>query len=396
MRLLQINTYISGSIGKIAKEINLLVGSNNSFIAYGKGPKNDNPNFVKFNNTFITKIDHLLSRITGFSGFFSIIPTLKLINFIKTLNFKIVHIHNLHGYYSNIYILIRYLKKNNIKTIWTLHDEFMYTGNCASSVPCNKWQTGCGKCPYLNEYPPSLLFDWTHFLLNKKEKLISDFNTLTFVTPSAWLANRVKQSILSSHNIEIIPNGIDCNLFSPKSIEELRIKHCITSEKVVLAVAPDLFDGRKGGEFVLELASELINESIKFILIGSGKNKGVESCNVIQLPKTENQLELAKYYSLADCFIICSKSENFPTVCLEALACGTPIVGFGTGGTPETAPNDLGLFVEYGNISLLKLAVLKMIEQKSILTSKCRSYALENYTSESMANKYKLLYNNLK
>jgi len=395
MRLLQINTYLTGSVGKIAKEIHSFAGSENSMIAYGKGPNYNKPSFIKINSPFSTKLDHLLSRITGLSGIFSNSPTLNLIKLIEKYKPDVIHLHNLHGYYLNIYLLVNFLKKKKIKTIWTLHDEFMYTGNCGSAIPCNKWLTGCGNCPHLNEYPPSYLFDWTSFLLKKKKELISDFDNLVFVTPSAWLANRVKQSILASKKIEIIPNGIDCNLFSPRSVVELKEKHNLKEEKIVLAVAPDLFDGRKGGEFVLELAKQLSSEPIKFILIGSKENKIVEKGNLIQIPKTDNQLELAKYYSLADTFIICSKSENFPTVCLESLACGTPIVGFDTGGTKETAPNDLGIFVEYGNIEKLKSAILYMITNKDILTKKCVDYALNNYSSEIMAQKYNILYKNI-
>ena len=392
MNIFQINTYLTGSTGKIAKEIHTYIDSENSKIAYGKGKLSKNTNFIKINNSFLTKLDHFLSRITGLSGIFSIFPTLYLILLLKKYKPDVVHLHNLHGYYLNIYILINFLKKKKIKTIWTLHDEFMYTGNCGSAVPCTKWLLGCGQCPSLNEYPPSIIFDWTAFLLKKKKLLFSDFDNLVFISPSQWLANRVKRSVLASRKIEIIPNGIDCNLFSPKSIETLLLKHNIKNEKIVLAVAPDLFDGRKGGEFILELAMNLINEPIIFILIGVGTDKIVQCGNVIQIPRTENQIELATYYSLAHTFIICSKSENFPTVCLEALACGTPIVGFATGGTPETAPNELGCFVEYGDLKNLRIAVLQMIMKKKELSNKCREFALENYSSSQMVNRYKLLY----
>lgn len=392
MKILQINTYLTGSIGKIAKEIHAFAEPGSSMIAYGKGPSSNNPAFVRFTNTFFTRTDHLLSRITGLSGIFSVLPTLRLIRLIRTYQPDIVHLHNLHGYYVNIYILVRFLIKRKIRTVWTLHDEYMYTGNCGSAVPCDKWLSGCGKCPAIHEYPPSLIFDQTSFLLKKKKKLIAGFEKVVFITPSKWLASRARRSILASKKIETLANGIDCSLFSPRAVEKLKEKHKLKQEKIVLAVAPDLFDGRKGGEFVLRLADSLKEEAIKFILIGTGKKEITENGNVIQIPKTEDQLQLAAYYSLADTFVICSKSENFPTVCLEALACGTPVVGFATGGTAETAPGELGMFVEYGNMEQLRKATLHMTGQKKRLTEACRNYALTHYSSRLMAQNYFTLY----
>jgi len=395
MKILQINTYLSGSVGKIVKEIYKFLGHEYCFIAYGKGPNLRNDHQIKINNKFFTKIDHLLSLITGLSGVFSNFATIKLILLIKKHDFDIIHLHNLHGYYLNIYCLIYYLKKKKIKTIWTLHDEFVFTGNCGSAFPCDRWKIGCGKCPSLNEYPTSLFFDWTKSLLILKYKTFANLDNIVFVAPSNWLASRMKKSILSSKKIMVIPNGIDCELFSLRSIQILKTKHHLKNEKIVLAVAPDLFDGRKGGEYVLDLAKALIGEPIKFILIGCDTSKIIEQENVIQIARTNDQVELATYYSLADTFVICSKSENFPTVCLESLACGTPIVGFSTGGTAETAPSPFGIFVDYGNLAQLEHAIRYMIEQKVILSSECRKFALANYSSQLMAQRYKNLYNQL-
>lgn len=392
MKVIQINTYITGSTGKIAREIDDYLGGDN-LILYGKGFfSSKNINYQNIGIRFEQKLDHLLSKIIGISGCYSIIATLRAINVIKKYKPDVIHLHNLHGYYINLYLLLHYIKKKQILTILTLHDEFMFTGNCGSAVPCEKWLDGCGNCEYIHEYPASYFFDWSSFLLKKKKSIFSDYQKLTIVTPSLWLANRVKRSILSNIKISTIANGIDTTLFSPKTVDKLREKLRLKNKKIALAVAPNLFDGRKGGEFIIQLANECKTENITFILIGVNKEIKSETTNLLMFPRIENQNELAEYYSLADLFIICSKSENFPTVCLEALSCGTPIIGFDTGGTKETAPSPLGTFVPYNDTTALKKELLTKIHMKDELTRQCRDYALKNYHSSIMAEKYFNIY----
>ena len=218
----------------------------------------------------------------------------------------------------------------------------MYTGKCGHAYECEKFKTLCFKCPRLKEYPKSLFFDFTKLMHKQKIKMYQGFDNLTIVTPSKWLLERVKTSFLKDKKMLVINNGIDVNIFKEYDTKEVKEKHNLKDEFIVLAVAPNLMSKEKGGMEVLKLAESLKGENIKIIMIGVEDPKKINLTNVIALPRTVNQIELAMYYSLADVYVILSKRENFPTTCIEALACGTPVVGYDTGGVKETVPFEYG------------------------------------------------------
>ncbi|BCZ49023.1 glycosyl transferase [Clostridium gelidum] len=384
----------SGSTGKIIYDLYTQLNENDhtAAIGYGRGPLVDESNIIKFSSNIEVYIHALLTRITGFTGCFSYFATRRLIKFIDKFKPDVVHLNDMHGYFVNIMTLMKYLKKNNIKTIWTFHCEFMYTGKCGYSYDCEKWKSECGYCPNLKDYPTTMFFDFTKKMFNDKKEIFKDFNNLTIVTPSKWLADRVKQSFLKDKEIVVIHNGIDTkNVFYPRKFEHLKKKHNITNEKIVLAVAPDIMCERKGGRYVLELAKRMKDENVKFILIGVTDLNEKFDDNVIALGRTENQIELAEYYSLADVFIICSKKENFPTTCIEAISCGKPVCGFDEGGTSETAPGKTGSFVDYGEVEQLKEKILLELEQGGNYKL-YEQYGKETYTKETMYKNYLKIY----
>jgi len=383
----------SGSTGKIVYDLytQLNKDGHTAAICFGRGKEIIEPNIFKFGIDAETYFHAAMTRLTGFTGCYSFFSTQRLLRFIKKFKPDVVHVHELHAYFVNIKPIIEYLKKNNIKTIWTFHCEFMYTGKCGYSFECEKWKSECGNCPHLNDYPNSLFLDFTKKMFNDKKKLLSDFDNLTIETPSKWLADRVRKSFLFDKKIGVIHNGIDTNVFHPREYNHLKEKHNINGEKVVLAVAPDLMSERKGGRYVLKLAETMKNEKVKFILIGVSDLKEKFPPNIIALGRTENQVELAEYYSMADVFVICSEKENFPTTCIESLCCGTPVCGFDTGGTKETAPNGLGVFVPYRDIDALRDALQTLdgqLKTKGIYSQ----YGLEHYSKENMYENYYKLY----
>jgi putative colanic acid biosynthesis glycosyltransferase len=391
--LIDVN-YKNSSTGKIVYDLYSSLNKNGytAAVGYGRGPLVDEPNVLKISSNGEVYVHALLTRITGITGKYSPFATHNLIKFIDDFNPDVVHIHELHAYFINLSPVINYLKKNKIKTIWTFHCEFMYTGKCGHAYECEKWKSECGNCPQVKEYPSSMFFDFTKKMFNEKKELFQGFNNLTIVTPSQWLADRVKQSFLKDKDITVIHNGIDTtNIFYPRVFNHLKEKHNIGDEKIVLAVAPDLMSEQKGGKWVLELAEKFKGQNVKFIFIGVEELNKEYDANIIALGRTNNQQELAEYYSMADLFVICSKRENFPTTCIEALACGTPVVGFDEGGTKETAPGELGFFVKYGDIDALEKVVIQKLKNKKI-AEKCIEYSKEMYSKDKMFKNYLRLY----
>lgn len=393
--LIDVN-YGNSSTGKIVQDLQRELEKKGHLVrvCFGRGAKVEKQNVVRVAPSVEVYFHALMTRLTGLTGYFSPFATAKLLEEIKNFSPDVVHIHELHAYFINIRPVIDLLKEMNIKVIWTFHCEFMYTGKCGHAYECEGWKKECGKCPYLQDYPASLYFDFTRFMFNQKKLWFQGFDKLKIVTPSRWLADRVGQSFLNSKAISVIHNGIDTDeIFYPREISELIQKHQLENKKIILSVAPDIMDERKGGEWVLQLAA-LFPEKYVFILVGVKDTNRNFPKNVIALQKKDNQHQLAEYYSLADLFVICSKRENLPTTCLESLACGTPVIGFDEGGTKETAPGKLGHFVPYGDLQGLKNAVYSYFNKDLDLSDSdgCVKYARAHYSKHVMFENYFKLY----
>lgn len=260
----------NSSTGKIVYDLyqSIRADGRQAAVCYGRGPCVEGENIYKFGLDIETKVHAGLARITGYNGCFSPLSTQRLIDYIDEYNPDIIHIHELHAYFVNIKPLISHIKKKGIPVIWTFHCEYMYTGKCGYAYECMNFQKECGNCPAVREYPKSLFFDKTKQMLRMKKELLSEWN-FTIVTPSQWLADRVKSSFLKEKRIRVIHNGIDTDVFKPMDTSGLREKLGIAKDsKVVLAVAPDIMSERKGGKWVIELATLMEKEKIQFILIG--------------------------------------------------------------------------------------------------------------------------------
>ncbi len=387
--------YSLSSTGKILKDLKYYYESrgNNVLACFGRGRPVDEPGVIKVSSDLETYIHAGFTRLTGYTGCFSYFSTKNLIKELSTFKPDVVHLHELHGYYVDFYEVVEWLIDNNIPVVWTFHCEFMYTGKCGHAYDCVKWKHGCGKCPALADYPASFV-DRTASMYVKKKNLFADFEKLKIVTPSFWLLNRVKQSFLDAKDCRVIHNGIDTtNIFYPRKSIPKNLAGFDLSKPTVLAVAPYILEESKGGEWVLTLA-ERFGPQMNFILVGVDDLTRVFPQNVFVFARTSDQSELAEFYSLADLFLICSKRENFPTTCLEALACGTPVIGFDEGGTSETAPSPHGKFVEYGNLDKLENVIRSHFDKLEMLADaeSCRNFAVRNYAKEVMAENYLKLY----
>ena len=397
MKVMQINcVYNKGSTGKIMYDIHngLLENGIESVICYGRGAGTTDKNVYKTCSELYAKLNNLLSRITGLMYGGCFFSTNKLISIIKKEKPDVVHLHCINGYFVNIYRLVSWLKKSKIKTVLTLHAEFMHTANCGHALDCDKWKTGCGSCPRLKQETKSWLFDGTHKSFVKMKRAFEDFENLTVVSVSPWLRERAEQSpILKGKRHTVILNGLNTDIFKIYDTSELRKKHGIKEdEKVVFHATPAFSDDKnhfKGGYYVLELAKAFTN--VKFLIAGPFKIEGAIPENVILLGNVNNQVELAKYYSMADLTVITSKKETFSMILAESMACGTPVAGFFAGGPETITINDYSLFAEYGNIERLKEATEKILNQ-SFNREQISAEAKEKYCKQNMLNNYLEVY----
>lgn len=394
MKVLQINcVYKKGSTGKITYDIHTELQKHGieSVVCYGRGEKISEPNVYKTCGEVYSKFNNLLSRFSGVMYGGCYFSTQKLISIIKKENPEIVHLHCLNGYFVNIYRLISWLKKSGIKTVLTLHAEFMYTANCGHAFECEKWKTGCGKCDRFRQETRSLVFDRTRASWRKMEKAFENFEKLTIVSVSPWLKERAIQSpILADKKHCVILNGLDTETFKIYETNELRKRYDLQDEKIIFHATPVFSDEPthiKGGYFVLELAKRLSDERVKFFVAGEYSKNLKCPKNVVLLGKISDQKELAQYYSMADVTLLTSKKETFSMVTAESLCCGTPVVGFKAGGPEQIAIPEYSSFVEYGNIDELERSIKKVysnIYDRKIIHSEAKN----KYSEKKMNLKY--------
>ncbi|GAB3459606.1 glycosyltransferase family 4 protein [Massilia terrae] len=398
MKVAQVDVvYGAGSTGKIVKAIHdhLLDVGHDSKVFYGRGPDEGEPNVSKISHDLEVFVDAGLSRLTGYTGVFSPMATNKLLASLDAFQPDVVHLHEIHGYFVNYFRLIEYLKKRNIPVVWTLHCEMAYTGRCGYAFGCDQWKTACQKCPQLNDYPRSLLFDRSAVQFERKKNLLSDMDRITFAPVSNWLHDRLTQSFLKNKQATVVHNGINtAEIFYPRDTADLVRRHQLEGRYIALSVAPDLMSERKGGSWVLEIAKRSLGKPITFVMIGVVEKLTDLPPNVIVLPPTRDQNELARYYSLADVFLLTSQSETFSLTCAESLACGTPVIGFDSGGPAEVAPRPYGYFVPFGQVE--KLASLLLDGYRGELPiagdDECVKYARSSFSNERMCEDYLNLY----
>ena len=390
MKLVQINTTCgSGSTGKICVSVSKVLNSRGieNYVIYSNG-HSDYPGAIKCAERF-PKLQALKSRLFCNYGFNSSASTRKIIAELDRIQPDIVHLHNLHGHNCNLEMLMNYFREKKIKLFWTFHDCWAFTGYCPyyDMVACSQWkEAGCKRCPQKKRY--SWFFDRSEALFEKKKQLLTGLN-LTIITPSQWLADQVKQSFLKDCPVKVINNGINLDIFQPKA-SNFREKYHISSDKTVLLGVAQ-WVARKGADVFIRLAQRLDSEKFQIVMVGTDEQ--VDKLlpeNVISIHRTENQVQLAEIYSAADLLVNPTREENFPTVNLESLACGTPVLTFRTGGSPEMLDETCGMVVERNDEEALYQAILKIAEEKPFSTAACTLRAQQFSEKEKFIEYYKL------
>lgn len=402
MKILQVNcVYHKGSTGKIVADVHAALKEKGvkSLVCYGRGEKVREAGVTKTCGEFYSDLNHFLTYLNGIMYGGCLLSTNRLISVIKKEKPNIVHLHCINGYFVNIYRIVSWLKKHRIKTVLTLHAEFMYTANCGHAFECEKWKTGCGNCPRCKAETKSLFFDRTHTSWRKMAKAFQGFDEDLIVTSvSPWLMQRAKQSpILGDKEHTVVLNGLDTEVFHYTDPEPLRKKHGLTDEKIIFHATPsfNLDPGHiKGGYYVNALAKQLIDQNVKVFVAGPYPENIEVAENVILLGRISDQSTLAQYYSLADLTLLTSKKETFSMVTAESLACGTPVVGFQAGAPEQITIPEYSEFVPYGDSDSLEKAVASVLLQsfdKTIISEA----GMKKYAKEEMTVAYYSVYSRL-
>lgn len=403
MKVLQVNIlYNQGSTGKIVADIHKVLTDKNieSISCYGTGTKVKDKNIYKLACHYELSFYRIWAHIVGLQYASGFLSTLRLIRIIKREKPDIVHLHCINGFFINVYRIMAFMKRSNIKTVLTLHAEFMYTGSCGHAFDCEKWKTGCGSCPQLWNASYSWFFDRTKKAWMKMLKAFKGFDDIVITCVSKWLYDRAKQSpLLEGKKIVVIENGLDTkNVFHYTDFSSLKESLGIKDEKILLHVTANFSkreDDLKGGRYIYKLAQRLKDENVRIIIVGS-KNSDIEVLsNMINIGRIENQKILAQYYSMANLMVITSKKETFSMPSAEALACGTPVVGFKAGGPETVCLKEYSEFVEYGDMDALTACVKKWITFKSEQWQEIEKASSKYFSKEKMCEKYQQIYESL-
>lgn len=338
-------------------------------------------------------ISEELSKITGYNNYFNYFGTKAFINKLKQIKPDLIHLHVMHDTYINLGMLFKYIKQYNIPVVWTFHDCWAFTGRCPyfEAINCSKWKNGCYNCPQLDKYP-EVLSDKSKFLWNKKKEWFSNINNMTIVTPTNWLFNYVKESFLKDYDVRVINNGIDLNKFKPIE-SKFRKENNIENKKIVLGVGYN-WTPRKGLNDFIELSKRL-DDNYQIVIVGT--NEQIDEIlpkKIISIHRTYNQDELISLYSCADVFVNPTREDNLPTVNIEALACGTPVITYNTGGSPEIIDEKCGSIIEKGNIDKLEEEIIRVCETKPYKQNNCINRA-KHFDAINRYNDYIELYKSI-
>lgn len=388
MKVVQINTTCGiGSTGKICVGISQLMTAQNTENHILCSTTDGYPLGIPCSDGRYRKLQALQSRLLGNYGFNSKAAARRMIAELERIRPDIVHLHNIHGHDCDLELLFSWFRRRKTKLVWTFHDCWAFTAYCPhfTMMKCDQWKTQCTQCVQRRSY--SWFFDKSRALYEKKKALFTGLD-LTIVTPSQWLADLVKQSFLKDCPVQVIPNGIDLKVFRPVQ-SDFRGKYGLDNQKIVLGVSFG-WDARKGLD-VFTALSKRLPEDYRVVLVGADDDvdKRLPE-NILSIHRTRNQQELAEIYSAADVFVNPTREENYPTVNMEALACGTPVLTFRTGGSPEMLDETCGSVVSCDDVDALTGEIIRICGSRPYSQGACLKKACEFDQNERFKEYLKL------
>lgn len=384
MKLLQLNSTANwGSTGKIAENIGLVAIAHGyeSVIAYGRYMNPSQSQLIKVGNLFDVYAHYARNRFLDEEGLGSSGVTKNLIKQIDELSPDIIHLHNIHDHWLNYPLLFEYFSTINTPIVWTFHDCWAFTGGCPhfENADCLNWQSNSCRqeCPLSHKR--------AHRNFSERFDAFSKVgDRLTIVSVSQWLANYISKSFFSDigASVRIINNGIDIdNVFKPDG----------NKQKMILGVS-NIWTKYKGIDDFFKLRT-MIPQDIQIVLVGLDK-KQISNLpsGIIGMPRSSIN-ELAQLYRKASVFVNPTYDDSFPTVNLEALACGTPVITYRTGGSPEAIDENTGIVVEKGDIQSLADSIQTVLQHpEKYSPESCRRRAEIHFNKTIQFDKYISLY----
>ena len=402
MRILIINTRShSGSTGKIAfgayKYFRQL---GNDVIICCRGAREDkldDNDIINLESNIEYYLSNIFSRVTGLLGYSNYRQNLKIYQIIDAFKPDIVQLYNLHGFYLNDRQLIHYLKTKNIPALYTMFDEYAYMGRCCFSLDCNKYQKKCVKCPQKHSYPYSCFLSWALKIQQEKELAYRGYEKLYFAGVR-WVCERAKSSsLLKDRVIFELDEPINYeDVFYPRDTTKIKQDLGIRESQKVIVMVGEAATKRKGGIFFVELARKFEgNKDFVFVFVGYNRDDWDIPSNMITIGLINNQDKLAEFYSMADLFVCTSLADTTPNTCLDAMGCGSPILGFNIAGVPYCADEPIGKFVEAKNVEALANEVAKTEKKTPEVIQRVREYAYNRFAEKNVFTKQIEIYNEI-
>lgn len=407
MKVLQINSCLNKSTGRIAQQIGdkAIEDGFNSFIAYPAraGICDSKSHLIEIGSSVDAKVHAVITRVFDRHGLASAVSTKNFVKRILDINPDIIHLHNIHGYYINYPILFKYLSTTDIPIVWTFHDCWPMTGHCVhyTDVKCSKWKgEGCSNCPKKKSYPASLLSDRSSQNFKDKKKYFTSLKNLTIVPVSYWLGSVVEQSFFKGTPIKVIQNGIDLKTFYPRTnqVEIIREKYGWKDKFVILGVATG-WSEEVGYSTFMKLRSSLGPEFAIAMVGLTEKQKKSLPGGITGILHTDRIDELAEIYTAADVLFNGSFQETFGLVTAEAIACGTPAVVYDSTACPEIVTERTGRIVPLDDDDKVISAILSIYGltpyERKEMSAACVEYATQNFDKEKRYEEYVELYKRL-
>jgi len=376
-----------GSTGKITAKMyaDVIREGHSCKVFYGVKTVEDgdpNPDFVYFGNKFCSFVDHAVSNLTGLSGALAFYPTWKLFRELDAFQPDVIWLYHIHGGFVHEYWLLDYAKKKAKWTLYSMADEYPLLGKCCYSYDCTKYQeqTGCHHCPQLRESPRSLIFDNSGYHFRKKQQAYAGFDNLTFLS-APYVVEKAKGSqLLKDKEFYTTDTHVDiAGVYYPRDPAAIRAELGIPEDRKVMIICAPLDVEYKGVKYFLEAARKCEGDGIVFVNVAYGGDPALCPSNYIPLPYVNDQNRLCELLSLADAYVCTSIADAQPNACLNALGCGTPVIGFNVSGVPYVAPNEFGTFVKPFDVDQLAEAIRNHPRKTPETVAACHAYALARF-----------------